>query len=171
MPGCSDSGWKHPLASFTRWSPISGNRAPGQMAFQAERRETWVFLRVQALTLSLPSPHPHPRSGAPPPDGPVPAGGSLGSGPRAHPPHPGAAAAADSEELPPVPVTRRDAVQAVCPQRRSLHERPTAGRMRTLADGLLLQQRPGIVYNCRLNDFSLFFFFVPTFPGLLCDMI
>lgn len=58
------------------------------------------------------SPPPPPRSGAPPPDGPVPAGGSVGSGQRAHPPHRRAAAAPDPEELPPVPVRTRDAVQA-----------------------------------------------------------
>lgn len=63
-------------------------------------------LNINMLCLSVcPPPPPPPHSGAPPPHGPVQTSCSSGSGQGAHPSHRLTPAAADSEELPPIPVT------------------------------------------------------------------
>lgn len=109
-------------------------------------------VRLQALTVCL---LPR-RSGAPPPDGPVPAGGPGGAGPGAHPSHRRAAAAADPEELPPVPVTpptQRDPAHGCDPAHRCGHAH-ICGAIGGRHSGLLFTAAVWTI----LIGFSAFFF-------------
>lgn len=72
---------------------------------QGSHLNQWCVLCLFGMCCSGFSLCLHLYSGAPPPHGSVQTGGSTRSGQRAHPSHRRPAAAADTEELPPVPMT------------------------------------------------------------------
>lgn len=88
------------------WSLNTGTYKTSQwFSLRASRLQYWILRRPAVQTpnhvyhlLSL-------HSGAPPTHGPVQTSSSTGSGQRAHPSHRHTPTAADSQELPPVPVT------------------------------------------------------------------